>query len=273
MGRHTKQTIDYFPHYVHHGKTLFILEALYKNDGYAFFYKLLELLGDSDGHYYDCRSETAKEFLAAKTGVEWISASEILKRLSDMDIIDKELWKKGVIWMETFVESIKDAYRKRSISVPEKPQASVFLPPEIKETLPLDVFPTSEVHKVNKSKVNKSKTFCPNSIELRLAEHFFDLIRKNNPQAKEPNKQAWAKHIDLMIRVDNRTPENIRRVMEWCQKDSFWLKNVLSTDKLRDKFDELYLKMGGSNGRDSKSSTANSTENDPYAGIGRHIDS
>lgn len=250
MGRHTKQTVDYFPHYVHHGKTLFILEALYKNNGYAFFYKLLEVLGDSEGHFYDCRTETAKEFLAAKTGVEWISASEILKRLSDMEVIDSELWQKGVIWMETFVESIKDAYRKRSISVPEKPQASVFLPPEMKQNGISTAGSTQS--KLNKSKVKNIKRFMSDSIEVGLSDYLFNLVKSNNPHAKEPNIQTWAKDIDLMIRIDNRNPEEIKKIITWCQKDQFWHKNILSTDKLRKQYDKLYLEMGGSNGNGTR---------------------
>ena len=49
MSRPRKAVVDYFPHYVNHGKTLFILEQKYGNDGYAFWFKLLEMLGGSDG--------------------------------------------------------------------------------------------------------------------------------------------------------------------------------------------------------------------------------
>ena len=159
MARHKKATVDYFPHYVHHGKTLHIIQNLYGNDGYAFFYKLLELLGDAEGHYYDCQDETSKEFLAVKTNVPWISGAGILDKLSIMGIIDMELWENGVIWMQSFVESIKDAYRKRSISVPEKPQVSEFLPPEIQKE-PIDTAGSTQ-SKVNKSKVNKKQTDKP----------------------------------------------------------------------------------------------------------------
>jgi len=155
MGRHTKATVDYFPHYVHHGKTLHIIQNLYGNDGYAFFYKLLEVLGDAEGHYYDCRDETSKEFLAAQTNVEWITGAEILNKLSSMRVIDADLWQIGVIWMDSFVESVKDAYRKRSISVPVKPQVSVFLPPEMQDRGISTAGSTQS--KVKKTKVKKSK--------------------------------------------------------------------------------------------------------------------
>ena len=46
MARPRKQTVDYFPHYCKCGRTIFILENRFGNDGYAFWFKLLEILGD-----------------------------------------------------------------------------------------------------------------------------------------------------------------------------------------------------------------------------------
>ena len=68
MARPKKQTIDYFPHSCTHGKTMFIIEQKYGNDGYAFWFKLLELLGDTAGHYIDLNDEATQEFLQAKLG-------------------------------------------------------------------------------------------------------------------------------------------------------------------------------------------------------------
>jgi len=50
-----------------------------------------------------------------------------------------------------------------------------------------------------------------------------------------------------MIRIDNREPEEIEKVIDWCQEDSFWSSNILSTSKLRDKFTQLLLKMKDKN--------------------------
>jgi hypothetical protein len=52
MARPTKQTVDYFPHDCHHGQTIYILEKRFGNDGYAFWFNLLELLGSSEGALY-----------------------------------------------------------------------------------------------------------------------------------------------------------------------------------------------------------------------------
>jgi len=206
MGRHTKATVDYFPHYVHHGKTLHIIQNLYGNDGYAFFYKLLETLGDAEGHYYDCRDETSKEFLAAQTHVEWITGAEILNKLCSMRIIDPELWKIEVIWMDSFVDSVKDAYRKRAISVPVKPQVSVFLPPEMQDNGISTAGSTQS--KVKKSKEEKD---MPES-GLSLFDSFYQKYPVK--KAKQEAIKAWNK-----LKPENGTVQLILSAIQ-KQKDA-----------------------------------------------------
>ncbi len=86
------------------------------------------------------------------------------------------------------------------------------------------------------------KVFDKESIEIKLSTYLFEKIKENNPEAKIPNLQAWAKHMDYIIRIDKRDPEIIKEIIDWCQADSFWLTNILSTKKLREKFDQLLLK-------------------------------
>ena len=93
----------------------------------------------------------------------------------------------------------------------------------------------------------KKKPFVETSDEVRLSELLFSLMLRNNPKAKTPNIQTWAKHVDYMIRIDKRNVEDIEKIIRWSQKDSFWLGNILSTSKLRDKFDKLWLKVTNGN--------------------------
>jgi len=101
---------------------------------------------------------------------------------------------------------------------------------------------------INTNTKKNKKTFLSDSTEIRLSNMLFSLIRKNNPTAKEPNFQGWAKSIDLMLRVDSRPIYEIEKIIQWCQVDDFWYKNILSTSKLREKYDQLLVKMK-SNGR------------------------
>lgn len=93
--------------------------------------------------------------------------------------------------------------------------------------------------------IKKDKEYRPDSNESRLALFLFNHIKKNNPKAKEPNLNSWATSFDKIIRIDKRPIEEIKKIIEWCQKDSFWFKNILSPDKLRVQYDTLYVTMEG----------------------------
>lgn len=122
MSRPQKSTINYFPHNIHHGKTIYILENRYGNDGYAFWFKLLEILGNTEGMYYDCNNVGDWEFLLAKTRVTEDIACSILNTLAELDAIDKELWTKNkIIWCQNLVDNVKDAFRRRKAELPKKP--------------------------------------------------------------------------------------------------------------------------------------------------------
>jgi hypothetical protein len=45
--------------------------------------------------------------------------------------------------------------------------------------------------------------------------------------------------MERLLRIDGRTFEQVKFIIEWCQKDEFWLVNIRSPQKLRDKFDTL----------------------------------
>ncbi len=121
MARPRKQKVEYFPHFVASGRTIFILESSYGNDGYAFWFKLLEILGDSEGHYYDCRNSANWKFLLAKTHVDEVYVEKIIQTLIELGLVDEELWKEKIIWVQNFVDNLTELYRKRSSNLPSKP--------------------------------------------------------------------------------------------------------------------------------------------------------
>ncbi len=90
----------------------------------------------------------------------------------------------------------------------------------------------------------KSDNICSvSSLSFGLACFLFESIKSINPKAKEPNLKEWARHVELMIRRDNRTAEEIKQVIVWVSKHDFWKTNILSTKKLRDQFDQLWTQM------------------------------
>ncbi len=121
MSRPKKRTVDYFPHTVKHGQLIFLLKQRYKNDGYAFWFQLLELLGDSDDHYIDLNREAAWEYFQAYVGLPAKKCTEILNLLARLGKIDPELWKKKIVWCQSFVDNIADVYRIRRSEIPTRP--------------------------------------------------------------------------------------------------------------------------------------------------------
>ena len=93
------------------------------------------------------------------------------------------------------------------------------------------------------SKVKKDK-YSEDSKEYKLSILLRDLIleRDSNSRCRNANIQSWSKYIDLLHRKDNRSYEDIENIIKWSQQDNFWKSNILSTQKLREKFDTLYQK-------------------------------
>jgi|LSQX01.3.fsa_nt_gb hypothetical protein len=113
-GRKEKYTVDYFPHSCKHGKTLFILESKYGNDGYAVWFKTLEMLGDSENHFIDCRDTATWEYMQAKMHVNSDLLLQMYNTLAHLGKIDADLWSNRVIWCANFVQNVMDAYARRS---------------------------------------------------------------------------------------------------------------------------------------------------------------
>ena len=114
-GRKDKNTVDYFPHYADAGsKTMFIIESRFGHEGYAIWYKTLELLASSDNHYIDLRDDTNLLFLISKFKTTEEKINNIYDLLAKLNAIDSHLWKNKIVFSENFVKNIEDAYRRRS---------------------------------------------------------------------------------------------------------------------------------------------------------------
>jgi DNA replication protein DnaD len=90
--------------------------------------------------------------------------------------------------------------------------------------------------------------------EKDIRPEFFTLVdllsekmRENDPKTKIPETEAqrekWATDFRLLVERDGRPIEEVKEVLAWCQKDSFWRANILSAPKFRERFAQLKLKM------------------------------
>lgn len=124
MTRPQKETVDYFPHFADatDGDTLTALQGRFGNDGYAFWFKLLERLASTDGHLIDRNDGEKWEVFLGKARVDEETGEKIMALLVKMKAIDLELWGEfRFIWCQKFVDNIADAYRNRRRDVPKRP--------------------------------------------------------------------------------------------------------------------------------------------------------
>ena len=164
MARPMKNRVDYFPHVTRTGKTIAILEARWGNDGYAFWFKTLELLGGSEGFFYDCNKPSDWEYLLSKTRVTEDVANAILKKLAEIDAIDAALWSEGIIWSDNFAGNLGPVFDKRKTTPPTKPEfpgrkpsPSEVSAPITDENVAAGEFPVPEIDKVKDSKVKDKR--------------------------------------------------------------------------------------------------------------------
>ena len=125
MARIQRDVVKYFPHDAHasmNSDTLAVLEGQFGNDGYAFWFKLLEKLASTDGHFLDCKDPRRWQVLLSKAHINNGRGTEILKLLVEMGAMDKELWEnRRIIWCQKLVDNVADVYRNRQREIPHKP--------------------------------------------------------------------------------------------------------------------------------------------------------
>ena len=93
----------------------------------------------------------------------------------------------------------------------------------------------------------KKRVYEPESTPYRIAAYLLAAILKNKPDFRCPSEaafQKWADSARLMIERDKRDKRRIKEVIDFCQDDPFWRRNILSVPKLREKFDQLELQLG-----------------------------
>jgi phage replication O-like protein O len=102
--------------------------------------------------------------------------------------------------------------------------------------------------KRNSLKETHKRNYLVNSDEMTLSSLLFERINQNRERLelsplKKPNLQKWAQEIYLILGKDGIEPRDVREIILWCQGNSFWWKNILSTRKLREQFERLEAEM------------------------------
>ena len=92
MGRPIKQGLDYFPHDTDASsdEKLEALRALYRNDGYAFYFIILERIYRSNNGELNLSSNEEKKILAKKIGITLKKYDTILQSCFKINLFDEK---------------------------------------------------------------------------------------------------------------------------------------------------------------------------------------
>ena len=111
---------------------------------------MLELLGVTPDHKYDCSKPIDYQYLVSKTEVDEQKLEVYIERLVSIGVIDEELWKEKKIWVQSFVDSVAEVYEKRTTQLPTKEGFR----PENRGFRPKTGVFSTETHKVKERKLN-----------------------------------------------------------------------------------------------------------------------
>ena len=237
MARPRKNIVDYFPHYCNHSRTLFILEQKFGNDGYAFYFRLMELLGLTDGHSYDCSNKAEWRYLLTKTNVEENLANDIIALLIELGEINKGIWKQEKrIWWQPFIDILEDAYSRRENALPTmynyiSPKGVIANRNEVNvNTNGINVNRNPQ-SKVKDSKVNKNK-----GEESRRSLSDEDL---NELQIKYPKvlvKDSYDQFVNYNKSKDIQLADEQAGFENWLKRDEEWDKNPRKKENIEKVF-------------------------------------
>ena len=185
-GRPTKNTVDYFPHHVKEDKTVKILEYKFGAKGYAGYYKLLELIGDTELHRPGFKKSEDKYYALHRTGLDEDEFVEMIDLLIGIGKVNDELWKsEKVIWIDDFVTSLSPVYFNRRKPLPTKEgivstsrnsQESKVKESKVEESEAKDMTPTPQFN------LNKySKKYPTLDVSLSFEKYQLNCKEKHRP--------------------------------------------------------------------------------------------
>ena len=96
------------------------------------------------------------------------------------------------------------------------------------------------------SSTQKKTSSLPSHEAEKLAALLKSELLRNKPDSKIAFAQVrkWAVTAQRMLDHDDRSYEQIEKLIRWVQNNEFEMANVRSFDKLRERFDQLELKAG-----------------------------
>lgn len=243
-----KKDAYYFPHFCNakHDRKLNRVKKDLGIEGYGIFFMLLETLREQPDFKYPLSD---MDLLADEYGTS-LTKLEAIVRGYNLFVIDSEdnfFSPKLILYLQPYIEKVERARVAANVrwnNVKQLNNANAYpnADTNAKQMECVSNARKGKERKVKERTLSQRNKFLDEGIEIKLATELYVDMKENNSNCKEPNIQKWASDVDLMLRIDKRNIEDIRKVINFSQHDNFWKSNILSTGKLRNKFDQLILK-------------------------------
>lgn len=220
MGRPIKEGMDYFPHDTDasNDEKIEALQALYKNDGYAFYFKLLERIYRNKNAELDISNPAILASVISKIGVTKDLFFEILETAFSLNCLDREAYENrkvltsnGIKRRAEEVESMRERWRKKK----DKPRA------------PSVVFPLENSEETGESKVKKSKVK-----KSKYIKYYLDNINPTASPIEIEKLCDWENDLpeDVICLAIERAVEQNKRKLSYVDAIlKNWLKENLVT--------------------------------------------
>lgn len=120
MGRKPKgYDVDYYMHEVGYTRKIEMVDRKYGNDGYATWFKIIDILCKSHLQAFDLYDENNKDFLSIRCNIETERLIEIINFLAKIGVFESSLWENyNILFNSKLVDGLSEVYRKRGIETP-----------------------------------------------------------------------------------------------------------------------------------------------------------
>ena len=211
--------------------------------GYGKYWVMIEMLREN--REFKLRLNDKVLFIALSREFE-CSIDEVKKFINDciyefgLFICDEEYF-----WSDSLIQRMQLAEVKRMSNRENgtkggRPKKQAEQPQEAAEVIEAE----QDKPKREKPVRAKNATVAQYSEEVKeLTSLLIERIKENNPKASDPDFAKWCDPVRMMIENDGYEVEQIRKMIDWSQKDDFWKSNILSTKKLREQAGRLILQM------------------------------
>src|SRR5699024_3541254 len=257
MARPVKQGVDYFPLDVHMDDKFKFIEIKHGLEGFAIVIKLMQRIYSLG---YWCKW-TEDELLLFSDEIKSNpdKVQSVVNECLERDVFNKELHDNYNILTSTGIQKrYKEIVRRRKdVEVTEDYLLIDGIsrvndgnnPPNRQHddgTMQTssshdDVKSTQRKGKESKGKEVTTRKYIYDDLHYKMATFFYEQILSNNPNHKKPNLESWANDVRKMMDIDGRSKDEIGHLMKWVQNNDFWMANVLSVSKLREKYDQLIM--------------------------------